>query len=108
MNKIFKDAVFSGREIDVDAPPADRLLQRVHFQAEHVQGWMSRSLAASDQSLGACDQLAQIEGLGQVVVGSCVEKLDDGIRTLLCSQDQDRRGVVACAQPLEQTEPVEF
>ncbi len=78
VHQVFEDAVFGGREIDEDAVAADGLLQGVHFEAEGGEGGVRRALAAADECLGAGDQLAQVEGLGQVVVGPGVEQLDDG------------------------------
>ena len=79
VDEVFEDAVFGGREVDEDAGAADGLLQRVDLHTESVERGVRRAFAAADEGLGAGDELAEVEGLGQVVVGAGVEQLNDGV-----------------------------
>ena len=64
-------------------------------------------LAAADERLGAGEQFAQVEGLGEVVVGTGVEQFDDLRAFVPGSQDQDRSHVFAAAHLTHDTEAVE-
>ena len=71
---------YSVGERSTRAPAADGLLQGVQIRdAERVEGGVGRALAAADEGLGAGDEFAEVEGLGEVVVGAGVEQLDDGV-----------------------------
>ena len=95
VHQIFKNAVLDGREVNQHALALHRLLQRIDFQAQSGQRGMG------------C-QLAQVEGLGKVVVGPGVEQLHNGLRALLRRQHQHRRGVLAAAQALQNAQAVEL
>ena len=62
-----------------------------------VNSGCERALAAADEGLGARQQFAQVEWLGQVVVGPGVEQLDDLRRLVARGEDQDGRHVLAAA-----------
>ena len=83
VDEVFEDAVLGGRQVDERAGAANRLLQRVQLDIESGERGVGGALAAADEGLGAGDELAQIEGLGQVVVGPGVEQFDDGCSCLL-------------------------
>jgi hypothetical protein len=107
MDEVFEDVVFSGREVDEDTGAVDGLLEGIEGDAEGVEGGVGRALAAADEGLGAGDELAEVEGLGEVVVGTGVEELDDEGGAFFGGEDEDGGRVLAGADALKEAESVE-
>ena len=69
---------------------------------------MGRAFAAADEGLGAGNEFAEVEGLGEVVVCAGVEQLNDGAGAVFGGEDEHRGGVFAGTQAAQNAEAVEF
>jgi hypothetical protein len=107
VHEVFEDVVLGGREIDEDAGAVDGLFESIEGDAESVECGVGSAFAAADEGLGAGDELAEVEGLAEVVVGAGVEELDDGAGAFAGGEDEDRGCVLAGADALEEAEAVE-
>ena len=62
----------------------------VHDQVTHMKDGVADAFTATDQSLGAGNQLSKIEGFAEIVVGASVEQLDDRCLGIDGSENQYR------------------
>jgi hypothetical protein len=96
-----------GGEIDGTAGATDGLLEGIEFDSGEAQQRVGYPLAATDEGLRTGDELSQIEGLGEVVVGAGVEQINDGGGLAAGGQDQHRGLIPRGAQLLQQGAAVE-
>jgi hypothetical protein len=107
VHEVLEDVVLGGRKIDEDAGAVDGLFERIEGDAEGVESGVGSALAAADERFGAGDELAEVEGLGEVVVCAGIEELDDGAGAFAGGEDEDGGCVLAGADALEEAEAVE-
>ena len=77
------------------------------FDVADFQHGGALSFAAADQRLGPRQQFAEIERLGDVIVGSGIEQGYDRLLLVARGQDQHRNVGATAAQALQQGKPVE-
>jgi hypothetical protein len=73
------------------------LLQRVDGEAECGEGGVGGAFAAPDKRFGPGNEFSQVERLGQIVVRSGVEQLDDGVLALLGGKHQHWSSILSAA-----------
>src|SRR2546428_3245683 len=76
----------------------------VHLEVRHAIERRRERRAAARQRLEPCNELAEGEGLRQVVVGAGLEPAHPVVQGIERRQHQDRRGVAAAAQLAAQVE----
>lgn len=108
VEQVFEDMVLGGREVDEDSAAMDGLLERVEFYIEGFERWVGGTLPTADKYLSAGNEFAEIEWLGEVVICSCVQELDDGLLAFSSSKNQNGRGVFAGAQAAQEFLAIKF
>jgi len=108
MEEVLEDVVLGGREVDKDAGAMDSLLERVEFNVEGFEGWVSSAFAATDEDFGASDEFAEVEGLGEVVVCAGVQQLDDCVFAFFRGEDENGGRVFAGAHAAEEAVAIEL
>ena len=88
----FKNAVFLARQVQRRIVDFDRAGIQVDRQTAGPDHAVGMAFAAADDGLDARDQLALVEGLGQIIVGADAQSLDLVVQLRQAGQDQDRRG----------------
>ena len=96
-----QQAIFVGREMHFVASAHDAPRRQVDLHVTETKHGVGRSLVArrtTQRDADARQELADAEGLGQVVVGARVERLDLFLLVAACGQDDDRPRI-PLAQP---------
>ena len=90
-DQILEQRVFAFRERDQLPSAGDAVRSRVDFEwpCRHSHG-ESRADSPSDERAQACVELPDVEGFGQVVVGTAVEPGDASFHAVPGGQHQDR------------------
>src|ERR1700722_8646939 len=78
MHEVFENPILHGRKHDGAASAEDCLFAGVKLQIADAKGGSCDSFAASNERFTAGDQLSEIEGFVEIVVGAVVEELDNG------------------------------
>src|SRR5579862_5879016 len=77
VDEVLQYPVLSRGKIDEGSGPSHGLFQRVQFHVERTQRGMSRALAPPNEGLAAGNEFAEVERLGEIVVGARVQEVDD-------------------------------
>ena len=102
----FEQGEFAARQQDRLSRDLDGAVHGVEAEIAGLEPEAEGAARPPQQRLQAGDQLLHGEGLLQVVVGAAVEALDAMGDAVARGQDQDRRGIAALAQGLEDLQAV--
>src|SRR5579859_837035 len=91
MQQVFENVVLRGRKINQYSSPMNGLLESIELNAECIESGVRCAFAATDQGFGACHQFAEVEGFGEIVVCTGIEKHYGGFFAFLGSEDEHWR-----------------
>jgi hypothetical protein len=98
-HEVLEERVLLGREHDVASAASRRMTLRVHDEIGNRELVREDVAASPDECAEAREELAEVEGLREVVVGSGIETLDlvvDGV----AGREHEHGGVAASAADL--------
>jgi len=67
-----------------------------------------RTFAATNKSLGAGDEFAEVEGLGEIIVSAGIEEFDNDLLPFFCGEDENGSWILAGANAFEDALAVEL
>ena len=100
-----EDRIFDGGEVDALAIDAGLLFPGVNADAASSR-IDERASGSSYVSVNACDQLLDVEGLGEVVVGAAVEGTDPSLQGVFAGEHDDGRADSPASDVLKQRDTI--
>ena len=108
VHEIFEDAIFHGSERKFTAGAADGAPGGIHFKIVDAENGGGLAFAAADDGFGAREKFAEIERLGDVIVGAGVQESDDGIAIVFGGEDEDGSDAAFGAKSFHNVEAAAF